>query len=226
MTEAIVSGVELVDVFAEDGADTGWLMQHLRAHGLDTQISVWRVATGVLSKVGSVVTSQGLAAIAKIPDLVPAAGSSGSVYDFVVELVAVSDPGNAGTIVRSAVAAGAQAIVFGPNSVDPWNPKALRASAGAVFKVPVLQDPQVCAGVPTERMGADPHKGEVCDEVDFTGPVTLVVGNEAHGLDGQAASGIDRWVSIPMLGAVESMNVATATAVLCYEIARQRRAVS
>ncbi len=201
LAEAADAGIELVDVFVEPGVDPG----------VAVDVPLWTVAEGVLAKIGSVATPQGVAATARIPDLAPLADG-----DFVVELEGVADPGNAGTIVRSAVAAGAQAVVFSPGSVDPWNPKTVRASAGALFRVPLA----VAAPV-GERLGTDPHQGDSCDQVDLTGPLTLVVGNESHGLDQTAP--VDRWVSIPMADGVESLNVAAATTVLCFEIARQRR---
>ena len=201
LAEAVVAGVELVDVFVVPETDLG----------VPVDAPVWTVGDGVLARVGSVVTPQGVMATARIPDPAPLADG-----DFVVELAGVADPGNAGTILRSAVAAGAQAVVFSPGSVDPWNPKTVRASAGALFRVPLT----VAAPV-GERVGADPHQGDPCDQVDFTGPLTLVVGNEAHGLDQAAA--VDRWVSIPMAESVESLNAAAAATVLCFEVARQRR---
>ena len=203
LAEAVDAGIELVDVFVEQGT---WL-------GVEVETPVWTVGDGVLAKVGSVVTPQGIVATARIPELAPLTNT-----DFVVELAGVADPGNAGTIVRSAVAAGAQAVVFSPKSVDPWNPKTVRASAGALFRVPL----SVAAPV-GERVGADPNRGDPCDQVDLTGPLTLVVGNESHGLD--QATAADRWVSIPMAAQVESLNVASAAAILCFEIARQRRQV-
>lgn len=179
--------------------------------GVSIDAPTWTVGDGVLASVGSVVTPQGVMATAKIPELPP------SVHcDFAVELAGVADPGNAGTIVRSAVVAGAQAVVFSSGSVDPWNPKTVRASAGALFQIPLAVESSV-----GERIGADPRQGDPCDQVDLTGPLTLVVGNEAHGLDQAAA--IDRWVSIPMAESVESLNVASAAAILCFEVARQRR---
>ncbi len=200
LAEAVDAGIELVDVFVEPGVDPG----------VTVDVPVRTVGHGVLARVGSVVTSQGVMATARIPRLPPPKDG-----DFVVELAGVADPGNAGTIVRSAVAAGAQAVVFGPGSVDPWNPKTVRAAAGALFRIPLtVAAPVGC------RVGADPHRGDPCDQVDLTGPLTLVVGNESHGLDPSAA---DRWVSIPMSASVESLNVASAAAVLCFEIARQRR---
>ncbi|MCY4271528.1 MAG: RNA methyltransferase [bacterium] len=205
LVEAVVAGLEIVDVFAEPAVD---LWADL---GISIDAPTWTVADGVLARAGSVVAPQGVMATARIPELAPPSGG-----DFVVELSGVADPGNAGTIVRSAVAAGAQAVVFSPGSVDPWNPKTVRASAGALFRVPLAVESPV-----GERIGADPRQGRPCDQVDLTGPLTLVVGNEAHGLDRAAAIG--RWVSIPMAPSVESLNVAAAASVLCFEVARQRR---
>ena len=182
--------------------------------GVSIDAPTWMVGDGVLARVGSVVTPQGVMATARIPEVAPEADG-----DFAVELAGVADPGNAGTIVRTAVAAGAQAVVFSSESVDPWNPKTVRASAGALFRVPLAE-----TGPKGERVGADPHRGDPYDQSDLTGPLTLVVGNEAHGLEHlDQTAAIDRWVSIPMAESVESLNVASATAILCFEIARQRR---
>jgi len=205
LVEAVAAGLEIVDVFAEPVID---LWADL---GVSIGAPTWTVADGVLANAGSVVTPQGVMATARIPEPAPLAGG-----DFIVELAGVADPGNAGTIVRSAVAAGAQAVVFSTGSVDPWNPKTVRASAGALFQIPLAVESPV-----GERVGADPHQGQPCDQADLTGPLTLVVGNEARGLDQAAA--IDRWVSIPMAPSVESLNVASAASVLCFEVARQRR---
>ena len=204
----MAADLEIVDVFVEPVVD---LWADL---GVSVNAPVWTVSDGVLAKVGSVVTPQGVMATAHIPEVAPVASG-----DFAVELAGVADPGNAGTIVRTAVAAGAQAVVFSPESVDPWNSKTVRASAGALFRVPLAE-----AGPKGERVGADPHRGDPYDQADLTGPLTLVVGNEAHGLDQlHQSADIDRWVSIPMADSVESLNVASATAILCFEIARQRR---
>ena len=204
----MAADLEIVDVFVEPVVD---LWADL---GVSVNAPVWMVGDGVLAKVGSVVTPQGVMATARIPEIAPVADG-----DFAVELAGVADPGNAGTIVRTAVAAGAQAVVFSPESVDPWNPKTVRASAGALFRVPLAE-----AGPKGERVGADPHRGDPYDQADLTGPLTLVVGNEAHGLDQlHQSAAIDRWVSIPMAESVESLNVAAAAAILCFEIARQRR---
>jgi RNA methyltransferase, TrmH family len=137
----------------------------------------------------------------------------------VVVLAGVSDPGNAGTIIRSAAATGAAGVVFTPGSVDPTNPKCVRASAGALFAIPVggVGDP---AELGLSTVGAVAG-GDDPGGVDLSGPVALVLGSEAEGLpDGLA---LDVEVALPLDGGVESLNVAMAATVLLYEARRQRR---
>ena len=150
---------------------------------------------------------------------------------FVVVLDAVADPGNLGTILRSAEASGADLVVLTPGSVDPYNPKVVRASAGALFHVPVVDatlDDVVASGLTTIGTTSHDAVGRTVvahTEVDFTGRVALVMGNEAAGLpdDWTDSSGpIRRWVTIPHVGRSESLNVAMATTVLAFEVARQR----
>src|SRR4029079_1172833 len=127
------------------------------------------------------------------------------------------DPGNAGPIIRSAEAAGADAVVLTPGSVDPFNPKVVRASAGSLFRVPVVT--ASLDSISLRRLGTSSHHGEDYTAVDLTAPVALVIGNEAHGLPDDAA--VEGWVTIP--AAVESLNAARAATVLLFEAARQRR---
>ncbi|MFZ9629643.1 MAG: TrmH family RNA methyltransferase [Ilumatobacteraceae bacterium] len=141
---------------------------------------------------------------------------------FLVLCEHLSDPGNAGTIIRSAEAAGADGVVFTPGSVDPFGPKVVRSSAGSVFRVPVVVgalDAVRETGV--RLLATSSHRGTVYSDADLVGPVALVVGNEAHGLPDDVA--VDEWVTIPHHGPTESLNVAMATTVLAFEVARQRR---
>ncbi len=142
---------------------------------------------------------------------------------FVVVAAGVADPGNLGTILRTAEAAGADAVVLTPDTVDVTNPKVVRASAGALFHVPVVD--QVELGevrvhglrlLGTAAGGATSYA-----EADLTGRIAIAVGNEAHGLPDDAP--VDGWISIPHAGRAESLNAAMAAAVICFEAARQRR---
>ena len=171
-------------------------------------------------------TPQGVVAVARRPDTslsaLPADAS------LVLMLVNVGDPGNAGTLVRSAAAAGADAVVFATGSVDPFSPKTVRASAGLVARAPV-----VTAGLDgaVERLraasitliGAEASAERSCYEVDLSARIAIVVGNEAAGLPPGARTAVDTTVSIPMPGGVESLNVGIAGSLLLYEAVRQRR---
>lgn len=145
---------------------------------------------------------------------------------FVVVADRIADPGNLGTILRSAEASGAEAVVVTPGTVDPTNPKVVRASAGSIFRVPVVEDVSLSslADYPFVRLGTSSHLGRDYSSTDLTRPVAIVVGNEAHGLEPESA--VDEWITIPHAGTAESLNVAMAATVLCFEVARQRRVAS
>jgi TrmH family RNA methyltransferase len=148
-----------------------------------------------------------------------------------VVLVDVRDPGNAGTVLRAADASGAAAVVFAGDSVDPYNPKTVRASAGSLFHVPlaVRHDPLVLASelaaggfrtlATVVRGGAD-YAG-----LDWSVPTALFMGNESSGLDPSLCAALSGSLAIPMAGRAESLNVGVACAVVCFEALRQRRAV-
>ena len=139
----------------------------------------------------------------------------------VVVLAGVSDPGNAGTLIRSAVAAGAAGVLSTPGSVDPTNPKCVRATAGALFALPVgtVSDLEAIRALGLTTVGAVTG-GSSPDQVALTGPVALVFGGEGSGLPQDEL--VDLEVALPLEGGVESLNVAMAGTVLLYEARRQR----
>jgi TrmH family RNA methyltransferase len=147
----------------------------------------------------------------------------------IVVLAGVADPGNAGTLLRTAEAAGAGAVVFAGSTVDPYAPKVVRSSAGSVFRVPIAVEPDAAAALGRvssggrRLVGLAIDEGTVCDEADLGGGIAFVLGNESHGLPDDLIAHIDEWVHIPMAGRVESLNVATAGALVLFEAARQRR---
>jgi RNA methyltransferase, TrmH family len=145
----------------------------------------------------------------------------------IVVMAGIQDPGNLGTIVRSAEAFGATGVVSLPGTVSAWNPKAVRASAGSIFRVPLLtaDDAEAVArlrdaGVKllaTTVLGAQP-----ADLVDLSGSVALLIGNEGNGVPASLAARADGAITIPCPGPVESLNAAVATSVLLYDASRQR----
>lgn len=143
----------------------------------------------------------------------------------------ISDPGNAGTIIRLADAMGAAAVIFAGDAVDPYNGKCVRSSAGSILSVPVLCEPDTVAVIDRIRAGglrvlATTLDGEVTlDDVagELAGRTAWLFGPEAHGLSSEVAERADRRVVIPMSGAVDSLNVAAAAAICLYQSAYARR---
>ena len=197
------------------------------------------LAPGVLERVADTVTPQPV--IAVLPMLVDtdtdrdadtedlAAPWSPDPGALVVVLVDVRDPGNAGTVLRAADAAGATAVVFAAESVDPYNPKTVRASAGSIFHVPftVRPDPSSLAAGFTSA-GFRTLATVVRDGADYAGldwsvPTAVFFGNESSGLDPALSARLDGAVAIPMAGLAESLNVGVASAVVAFEAFRQRR---
>ena len=178
---------------------------------------VFELAPNVIERVASTEAPQPVLAVVRQRDSVLPPDA-----DFVMVAHRLSDPGNAGTIIRSAEAAGAQAVVFTPGSVDAFNSKVVRATAGSLFRIPVVTaelDALQAAGL--RVLATSSHHGTFYTEADLTGRVALVVGNEAHGVPDDAP--VDGWLTIPHAGAAESLNVAMAATVLVFEVARQRR---
>lgn len=220
---ALSAGAELEALYAAPEAATACPELLERAEGAG--LPVFWLADGVLERVSDTVTPQPVLAVARRR---PVSLAEMADADLLVVGIDVRDPGNAGTLVRSAEAAGAQGVVFCRGSVDVTNPKTVRASAGALFHVPVVEgrDPQEVLGVLEDlglvRIGATARGGDPPDRADLTGRVALVFGNEAHGLPAGIDGSLDQKVTIPMSGRAESLNLGMAAAILLYETRRQR----
>lgn len=149
----------------------------------------------------------------------------------VVVLAGIQDPGNLGTILRSAEAFGATGVVSLPGTVSAWNAKAVRASAGSVFRVPMLGVSEAdCLARLREadvKIWTTTSRGaKNADRVELAGPVALVIGNEGNGVPKDLAAKADGAITIPCTGPVESLNAAVAASVLLYEASRQRAAAN
>jgi TrmH family RNA methyltransferase len=219
----VVEGPSLVAA----AADHGWEIESVftaAGHRPERTFAAesYELGPGVIERVASTEAPQPVLAVVRRRTTAVAA-LAGRTFVLVGDRIA--DPGNAGTMLRSAEAAGADAVVFTAGSVDVFNPKVVRSSAGALFSIPALVvdvDLDEVLAVPGLRsFGTSSHAGSVYSEVDFLAPVALVLGNEAHGLDGHTH--VDEWVTIPHAGRAESLNVAMAATVLVFEVARQRR---
>jgi RNA methyltransferase, TrmH family len=200
-------------------------VRELAARAAAAGVVVEQLAPGVASSIGDTVTTQGVFGVVRVD---PARVDALVDATFVVVLDRVNDPGNAGTVWRSAAAAGADAFVLGAGSVNAYNPKLVRASAGACFSVPVIDNADVvevldlCGANGLLRAGAVARGGAAPDTVDLTQPVAIVLGHEASGLTPDLP--LDATLTIPMAAGTESLNLAMAGSVLSIEVARQRRA--
>jgi TrmH family RNA methyltransferase len=175
----------------------------------------------LLDSLSATETSQGLLAVFNRRELpLPAEP------DFVLVVDQVRDPGNLGTLLRSAAAAGVQAVLLAPGTTDPYAPKALRAGMGAQFRLPLSslewrEIQQFCR--PALKMYLAEAKGDdACWQLDLRQPLALVVGGEAEGATQEARHAVDSVVTIPMPGESESLNAAIAASILMFEIVRQR----
>jgi len=185
----------------------------------------------VLDRVSQLSTHQGISLVLRRPahqlsDLLGA----GRVAPLLVVVDGVRDPGNLGALVRSAEAAGATGMLVVAGSADPFRDKALRGSAGSVFRLPVLAGMEASACVESLRsagvgvlVAADVDSAVPCWDVDLSGPTALVVGAEGCGVSDAFLASSDARVVVPHADAVESLNVAVAAGVLLFEARRQRR---
>jgi TrmH family RNA methyltransferase len=193
----------------------------------------WQVADdAALASLSETVTPQGVVAVCRFVDR-PLTALLDRSPRLVAGLVDVRDPGNAGTVIRCADAAGADGVLVAGSSVDPYNGKAVRASAGSLFHVPLAVDTGTTDAVTSLReagmavLAAD-GAGEVdlddvADSGLLTAPTAWLFGNEAHGLPHDVAELADHRVRIPIHGRAESLNLATAAAVCLYASARAHR---
>ena len=218
---ALESGVEFEAVYVDAAA--GASLQRLIQKADDLGVRVFALAEGVLEKVADAQTPQPVLAAVRFEqrrvDSIPKSGLTLVLHD-------LRDPGNVGTIIRSADAAGATAVVLTGQSVDPFNPKTLRASAGSIFHLPVVVasiddtldyfgDAQLLA---TVVRGGKNHR-----EVNFNVATVVVIGNEADGLDDETIARCGKSISIPMDGRSESLNAGVAASLIAFEALWQRR---
>jgi len=236
----LVEGATLLDVALDAGAEVSLVVRDgevpltedvaaLAERAAHAGARLVELAPGAMAKITDTVTPQPVASVvARRPVTLEALVGDGPPALPIIVLVGVSDPGNAGTLLRSAEAAGSAGVVFCAGCVDPFRPKTVRASAGSIFLVPVVEGVEarlVLAalgdhGVP--RLGTVARGGVALDQAALAGPVAIVLGNEAHGLPEGLERVLDEVVTIPMSGRAESLNVAMAGTLMVFEAARRR----
>lgn len=189
-------------------------------------VPVEPVSLAVMIAVSDTETPQGLLVVLSQHTLPIPQG-----LDFVLILDGLRDPGNLGTVLRTAVAAGVQVVLLTPGCADAWSGKALRAGMGAHFRLPIqsLAWDEITRKLkgsrnPMKVYLADAASGEPYTGVDFRDPLALIVGGEAAGAGAEALALADRRVHIPMPGGSESLNASVAASILLFEVVRQRGA--
>lgn len=218
LEEALRSGQPLKTIFLSERRDTPSFVPR--------GVELIRLASDVFSSAVETQSPQGIAAL-----LVPPVGDVKAMLigtPLILIAVGLQDPGNLGTLIRSAEAFGATGVLTTSGTVNPWNNKCVRASSGSIFRVPLaVATPEVMerleqAGV--RLLAAMKDDAQPIDQADLTSPSAFLIGNEGAGLAEGWAAMAEARVTIPCPGRVESLNAAVAGSLLLYEASRQRRA--
>jgi TrmH family RNA methyltransferase len=192
------------------------LVKKLEAHGVEVE----QVPDALLNAISKTEASQGLLAVLDYSPLVLL-----HPLDFALIADSIRDPGNLGTLLRTAAAAGVQAVFLSPETTEPFAPKVVRAGMGAHFRLPIfnLSWDEIRMATRTLKVFLAEMQGSPCWLTDFSQPLALIIGGEARGATEAARRLADGTVSIPMPGKAESLNAGVAGAVLMFEVVRQRK---
>lgn len=221
--EALTGEGVVIEVFATVEATE-------RYPELEAQAETWHVVTDdVVEAIADSVTPQGL--VARCHSVLGTLSDLPADVRLVVVCAEIRDPGNLGAVIRCADAAGADAVVVAGESVDPLNPKVVRATAGSLFHLPIAVEDDVddtivelrSRGMQVLAAAGSGDTGLFDDDLDLVAPTAWLMGNEAHGLPDALIAAADRAVHVPIFGRAESLNLATAAAVCLYTSAREQR---
>jgi TrmH family RNA methyltransferase len=224
LEEAIRSGLKFKAVFfrasAENRAER--LLPQLAAHVETLLLPDKLFASAVPSE-----TPQGVAALVRCKTFTLEDVLAKSQAGPLLAIAGVQDPGNLGTILRSAEAFGAGGVLLGEGTVSPFNSKVIRASAGSVFRVPIVQTKFSAVVGQMRELGlrlvaTSSHKGTPVDQATLTGPLAVFIGSEGAGLPRDLLEGMTEIVAVPHSPSVESLNAGVAASIVLYEAARQR----
>lgn len=224
LEEAVRSGLRFRAVFFSESAEP-------RAHKLLPQIAsqaeVLLLPDALFASAVSSQTPQGVAALVHLKTVSPEEVIGHSAPGPVLIIAGVQDPGNLGTIIRSAEAFGAKGILLGEGTVSAYNSKVVRASAGSVFRVPTARTKmdsaiEMLRSKSLRLLATSSHKGLALPETDLSGAIAVFIGNEGAGVDKKLLSQMDKLILIPHSPRVESLNAGVAASIVLYEVARQR----
>lgn len=223
VSEAFRKGLTITDVLVSED----FLLNHgdrLREHRIE---SVTVVNDKIFHEIAATTAPSGILAVAQIPSYRMADLFCGD-KSLIVVANGIQDPGNLGTIVRTALAAYATGIILIKGTVDPFNPKVVRSAMGALFAIPLALDLTFSESMDLLRshsihvIGLDASGSKLIYDCELTGPTALVLGNEGNGFTSDELKQVDEVVSIPMNPLSESLNVSVSAAVALYSIVEQR----
>jgi TrmH family RNA methyltransferase len=221
---ALESGAQFEAIYVDADEATSPGPAALISHAKDRGVRVFALENGVLAKVADAQTPQPVLAAVRFESKDVNEIAGGGLILVVHDL---KDPGNAGTIIRSADAAGTTAVIFTGQSVDPYNPKTLRATAGSIFHLDVCVAAIDATLTHFSALGAQTlatvvRGGVAHRDVNFSTATVVVIGNEAEGLSADVVAMCDRAISIPMAGRSESLNAGVAASLIAFEALWQR----
>ncbi|MGA7885946.1 MAG: RNA methyltransferase [Acidobacteriaceae bacterium] len=201
-------------------------LRRLDRLGLPSSVPVVELTPPVFSSAVETESPQGIAALVEPPRFSLDDALAGSA-PLVVVVAGLQDPGNLGTLIRSAEAFGASGVLALSGTVNVWNPKVLRASAGSAFRVPVIYERSArvfdaLADRKIPVLAAVQNDAVPCSQANLAGPAAILIGNEGGGISADLLDRAQARIAVPMPGPVESLNAAVAASILLYEAARQR----
>lgn len=234
--EFMIEGVRLIEEAVQSGAIIRYCLCSDNLEGdrvksllkdmKDNGVKVFETEDKFIEDICDTKTPQGILAVVRMKEH----DMNGIVdkSDFIIVLDRIQDPGNLGTMIRTADAAGAQGVIISDGTVDPYSPKVLRSTMGSIFHIPVVHADSIGEAIQSLKKkgykvyvssleGSSPYYRE-----DYRGKTAIVIGNEANGVDGNIYALGDRMIKIPMPGSAESLNAGIAAGILVFEVARQR----
>jgi RNA methyltransferase, TrmH family len=227
LAEALRSGLPVRTIYARrDPGEPASALRRLDRLSIPASVLIVELTPAVFSSAVDTESPQGIAALVEPPRFSLADALAGSA-PLVVVAAGLQDPGNLGTLIRSAEAFGASGVLALPGTVTVWNAKVLRASAGSAFRVPVVHErsTRVFAALAERKipvLAAVQNDAMPCSQAKFAGSAAILIGNEGNGLSAELLEHAQARIAVPMPGPVESLNAAVAASILLYEAARQR----
>lgn len=213
--EALISNISIKNILYTDAINNGFIEK------IQKDIPCYKIPQELMKVVSTTDNPPPIIGMASMFNL-----QLSKFSDLLIFLESISEPGNLGTIIRSAEAFGVGGIILNKNSVDRFNPKVIRSSAGSIFRVPVIQSEYRYLKELKDQnfniIGLDPHKGKLSFNIELRKPILIVAGNESHGLSKNILDLIDHYVKIPMKGKIESLNISTCISIMLYEVLRRQ----